>query len=145
MCHLPFTHVSCLCRPPLSPCSPPGTGNPYFTTDTAAALRAAEVNADVFLKATKVDGVYDQDPVKYPATARRYDKLSYRQVATDELRVMDATAITLCKENNIPVIVFNVFEEGNILKAAMGEAVGTVVAEFDDSLPPAAVAAPSST
>jgi len=112
-----------------------GTGNPYFTTDTAAALRAAEMNAEVFLKATKVDGVYDCDPVKHPDTAIRYDKLSYRQVSLENLQVMDETAITLCKENNIPVIVFNALEPGNILKAAMGSPIGTVVADYDDTLP----------
>ncbi|KAI8464249.1 MAG: uridylate kinase [Monoraphidium minutum] len=113
-----------------------GTGNPFFTTDTAAALRAAEVNAEVFLKATKVDGVYDCDPVKNPGTAKRYDRLSYRRVAFEGLQVMDETAITLCKENNIPVIVFNALQPGNILAAAMGEAVGTVVSGVDDELPP---------
>mmetsp|Transcript_22577 Transcript_22577/g.57358 ORF Transcript_22577/g.57358 Transcript_22577/m.57358 type:complete len:399 (-) Transcript_22577:1224-2420(-) len=113
-----------------------GTGNPFFTTDTAAALRAAEMNAEVFLKATKVDGVYDCDPVKYPHKARRYDRLSYRQVSMDSLSVMDETAITLCKENNIPVIVFNIMEQGNILKAALGEPVGTVVCEYADAEAP---------
>ncbi|GBF98969.1 uridylate kinase [Raphidocelis subcapitata] len=112
-----------------------GTGNPYFTTDTAAALRAAEMNAEVFLKATKVDGIYDCDPVKHPE-AKRYERLSYRRVAFEGLEVMDETAITLCKENNIPVIVFNALAPGNILRAAMGEEVGTVVADCDDELPP---------
>jgi uridylate kinase len=110
-----------------------GTGNPYFTTDTAAALRAAEMNAEVFLKATKVDGVYDADPTKVP-NARRYERLSYRRVALDGLAVMDETAITLCKENDIPVIVFNALEPGNILAAAMGAPVGTVVANGDDDV-----------
>lgn len=108
-----------------------GTGNPFFTTDTAAALRAAEINAEVFLKATKVDGVYDCDPVKHPH-AKRYSKLTYRQVALDNLQVMDGTAVTLCKENNIPVIVFNALERGNILRAALGEPVGTVVSDAED-------------
>ncbi|GIL56562.1 hypothetical protein Vafri_11907 [Volvox africanus] len=103
-----------------------GTGNPFFTTDTAAALRAAEMNADVFMKATKVDGVYDCDPMKHQH-ARKYEKLSYRQVSMDNLQVMDETAITLCKENNIPVLVFNVMERGNVLRAAAGHNVGTVV------------------
>eukprot|EP00195_Chlamydomonas_chlamydogama_P013053 CAMPEP_0202901652 /NCGR_PEP_ID=MMETSP1392-20130828/14376_1 /ASSEMBLY_ACC=CAM_ASM_000868 /TAXON_ID=225041 /ORGANISM="Chlamydomonas chlamydogama, Strain SAG 11-48b" /LENGTH=354 /DNA_ID=CAMNT_0049588245 /DNA_START=183 /DNA_END=1247 /DNA_ORIENTATION=- len=105
-----------------------GTGNPFFTTDTAAALRAAEVNAEVFIKATKVDGIYDCDPVKNPH-AKKYNKLSYRQCTNDSLRVMDETAITLCKENNIPVLVLNMLEKGNILRAALGEQVGTVVCE----------------
>ncbi|KAI8466060.1 MAG: Aspartate/glutamate/uridylate kinase [Monoraphidium minutum] len=117
-----------------------GTGNPYFTTDTAAALRAAEMNAEVFLKATKVDGIYTCDPVKHPDSARRYDRLSYRRVAAEGLQVMDETAITLCKENNVPVIVFNALQPGNILRAAMGEAVGTVVSDVDGELPPAAAA-----
>ncbi|EFJ40235.1 hypothetical protein VOLCADRAFT_84579 [Volvox carteri f. nagariensis] len=103
-----------------------GTGNPFFTTDTAAALRAAEMNADVFMKATKVDGVYDCDPMKHQH-AKKYEKLSYRQVSMDNLQVMDETAITLCKENNIPVLVFNVMERGNVLRAAAGHNVGTVV------------------
>ncbi|KXZ43118.1 hypothetical protein GPECTOR_102g71 [Gonium pectorale] len=107
-----------------------GTGNPFFTTDTAAALRAAEMNADVFMKATKVDGVYDCDPMKHQH-AKKYDKLSYRQVSVDNLQVMDETAITLCKENNIPVLVFNVMDRGNVVKAARGENVGTVVASED--------------
>ncbi|KAF6264443.1 Aspartate/glutamate/uridylate kinase [Scenedesmus sp. NREL 46B-D3] len=109
-------------------------GQPYFTTDTAAALRAAEVQAEVFLKATKVDGVYTCDPVKHPDKAQRYERLSYRQVTNDELQVMDETAVTLCKENNIPVIVFNALQPGNILRAAMGEDVGTVVTHADEAL-----------
>lgn len=110
-----------------------GTGNPFFTTDTAAALRAAEMNADVFMKATKVDGVYDCDPMKH-SHAKKYDKLSYRQVSVDNLQVMDETAITLCKENNIPVLVFNVMERGNVLRAAQGHNVGTVVSAGDEHL-----------
>lgn len=113
-----------------------GTGNPYFTTDTAAALRAAEVQAEVFLKATKVDGVYTCDPVKHPELARRYERLSYRQVTDEGLQVMDETAVTLCKENNIPVIVFNALEPANILRAALGDDVGTVVSNFDAALAP---------
>ncbi|PNH03417.1 Uridylate kinase [Tetrabaena socialis] len=103
-----------------------GTGNPFFTTDTAAALRAAEMQADVFMKATKVDGVYDCDPKKF-GHAKKYERLSYRQVSYDNLQVMDETAITLCKENSIPVLVFNVMERGNVLRAAQGFNVGTVV------------------
>ncbi|KAG2500534.1 hypothetical protein HYH03_001311 [Edaphochlamys debaryana] len=108
-----------------------GTGNPFFTTDTAAALRAAEMNADVFMKATKVDGVYDCDPMKH-RHAKKYEKLSYRQVSFDGLQVMDETAITLCKENNIPVLVFNVMERGNVLRAAEGQNVGTVVEAMEE-------------
>lgn len=107
-----------------------GTGNPFFTTDTAAALRAAEVNAQVMLKATKVDGIYDCDPLKYPH-ARKYQHLSYRQVELDNLEVMDQTAVTLCKENDIPVIVFNIMDKNNILRAACGEPVGTVVSGYE--------------
>lgn len=111
-----------------------GTGNPFFTTDTAAALRAAEMNADVFMKATKVDGVYDCDPMKN-SHAKKYNKLSYRQVSLDNLQVMDETAITLCKENNIPVLVFNVMDRGNVLRAAQGQDVGTVVDACSDAAP----------
>ena len=105
-----------------------GTGNPFFTTDTAAALRAAEMNVDVFIKATKVDGIYDSDPAKNPA-AKKYARLSYRQCTQDSLQVMDETAITLCKENGIPVLVLNMLEKGIFLRAAQGEEVGTVVCE----------------
>jgi uridylate kinase len=105
-----------------------GTGSPFFSTDTAAALRAAEVGAGVVLKATKVDGVYDRDPCAHPREARRYDRLSYAQVAAGELGVMDAAAIALCRENGIPVVVFNAFGAGNVLRAALGvEGVGTTV------------------
>ncbi len=90
-----------------------GTGNPYFTTDTAAALRAAEIQAEVILKATKVNGVYDKDPVKYP-DAKMYRKISYTEALTKNLKVMDATAISLCRENNIPIRVFNIAKKGNI-------------------------------
>ncbi|KAL6765240.1 uridylate kinase [Haematococcus lacustris] len=117
-----------------------GTGNPFFTTDTAAALRAAEMNAQVFLKATKVDGVYDRDPVKH-ADARRYNRLSYRQVSQESLQVMDETAVTLCKENAIPVIVFNISQKGNILKATLGEPIGTVVSDNHDAEPETALTA----
>ncbi|KAI3926625.1 hypothetical protein MKW98_014272 [Papaver atlanticum] len=103
-----------------------GTGNPFFTTDTAAALRCAEINAEVVLKATNVDGVYDQDPKKNPE-ARLLDTLSYQDVTAKDLSVMDMTAITLCQENNIPVVVFNLSKPGNISKAIMGERVGTLI------------------
>jgi uridylate kinase len=103
-----------------------GTGNPYFTTDSAAALRAAEINADVLLKATKVDGVYDADPAKDP-TARRYDELTYQQVLEQNLQVMDAAAISLARDNHIPIGVFDLFEPGNILRVVAGERVGSVV------------------
>lgn len=103
-----------------------GSGNPYFTTDTTAALRAAEINADVVFKATKVDGVYDCDPKTNP-NAKRYDSLSYNDVLNKELEVMDNTAIALCKNNSIPIMVFNLFEEGNIQRAASGEPIGTLV------------------
>lgn len=105
-----------------------GTGNPFFTTDTAAALRAAEIGAEALLKATKVDGVYDHDPKKRE-DARMHEKLSYRQVQLDRLQVMDATAFTLCEENQIPVVVFNLLQEGNILKAVMGQPLGTYVGD----------------
>ena len=103
-----------------------GSGNPFFTTDTTAALRAAEIDAEVIFKATKVDGIYDSDPKLNP-DAKRYDSLTYNQVLTDDLRVMDGTAIALCKENNIPIVVFNLSVSGNIIKAAKGESVGTTV------------------
>lgn len=103
-----------------------GTGNPFFTTDTAAALRASELKCDLFLKATKVDGVYDSDPVKNPG-ARRYEKLSYMDVVKQRLEVMDATAVTLCMENGIPIVVFDMTKEGNVGRVLDGEAVGTVI------------------
>ncbi len=103
-----------------------GTGNPYFTTDTAAALRANEIDADVVLKATKVDGVYDKDPVKH-SDAKKYESLKFIDVLSQNIRVMDATATTLCMENKIDIIVFNSFEKGNILKVASGEKIGTLV------------------
>ncbi|EAU70468.1 uridylate kinase [Synechococcus sp. BL107] len=101
-----------------------GCGNPFFTTDTTAALRAAEINADVVFKATKVDGVYDKDPAQHP-DAVKHDHLSYQDVLSGELGVMDATAISLCKENNIPIVVFDLFEPGNIGKAVAGEPIGS--------------------
>ncbi len=103
-----------------------GTGNPYFTTDTAAALRAAEIQADVILKATKVDGVYDRDPVKH-AAAKMYKNISYTETLAKNLRVMDATAISLCRENGIPIRVFNIAKRGNIKAVICGKSVGTTV------------------
>jgi uridylate kinase len=101
-----------------------GTGNPFFTTDTAAALRAAELSCEVLLKATKVDGVYSADPKRDPA-AKRFEELSYMDVLKDGLRIMDGTAITLCMENRLPVVVFNLFEEGNLERVVRGEILGT--------------------
>jgi uridylate kinase len=103
-----------------------GTGNPYFTTDTAAALRAMEMKAEVILKATKVDGIYTADPVSHPE-ASRYEKISYLQVLQERLQVMDATAISLCMDNKLPIIVFNLKTPGNIKRVVMGEPVGTLV------------------
>nr|WP_307905432.1 UMP kinase [Haliovirga abyssi] len=103
-----------------------GIGNPYFTTDTAAALRAIEINAEILAKATKVEGVYDKDPVKYKE-AKKYDKVSYSEVLNKGLKVMDATAISLCMENNLPIVVFNSLVEGNIKKLVEGETIGTLV------------------
>jgi uridylate kinase len=103
-----------------------GSGNPFFTTDTTAALRAAEIDAEVIFKATKVDGVYDSDPHLNP-NAKRYETLTYSHVLTQDLRVMDSTAIALCKENNIPIMVFDLTVLGNIRRAVMGESVGTLV------------------
>jgi uridylate kinase len=111
-----------------------GTGNPYFTTDTAAALRAVEINADVLLKATKVDGVYDADPLTHPG-ARRYAQLGYADVLRDQLKVMDAAAISLCMENDLPIVVFDLNQPDNITRVATGEPVGTRISS--------AVAAPS--
>jgi uridylate kinase len=103
-----------------------GTGNPYFTTDTTASLRAMEIGAEVILKATKVDGVYDADPVKH-AEAQRFEQLSYIEVLNRELKVMDSTAISLCMDNNLPIIVFNLMEKGNIKRVVSGEPIGTLV------------------
>ncbi len=103
-----------------------GTGNPYFTTDTAAALRAAEMGCDALFKGTSVDGVYTADP-KQDASATRYDRLSYSKVLGDDLRVMDATAVALCRDNNIPIVVFNVRQSGNLAKVLAGEGVATLV------------------
>ena len=103
-----------------------GTGNPYCTTDTAAALRATELNCDVLLKATKVDGIYSADPAKDP-TAKRYERLTYKEALDQELRVMDATAFTLCRENDMPIIVYSFREPGTTLRVVRGEPVGTIV------------------
>ena len=103
-----------------------GTGNPYFTTDTAAALRAAEIGAEVLIKGTKVNGVYDSDPAKNP-DAKMYSELSYHEVLEKNLRVMDASAASLCRDNKIPIIVFNLYESGNLKKIVLGEKIGTIV------------------
>ena len=103
-----------------------GTGNPYFSTDTAASLRAMEIGADVILKGTKVDGVYDSDPV-VNKDAKRFTTLTYLDVLKMGLKVMDATAISLCKDNNLPIIVFNLREKGNVKRVVMGEDIGTVI------------------
>jgi uridylate kinase len=103
-----------------------GTGNPYFTTDTAASLRAIEIKADVVLKGTRVDGIYTADPEKDP-TATRYDEITFQEVYDKGLNVMDMTAITLCQENNLPIIVFDMNKPGNFLKIADGEKIGTLV------------------
>ena len=103
-----------------------GTGNPYFSTDTAAALRASEIGAELILKATKVDGVYDADPVQH-ADARRFDTLTYQEVLERKLGVMDMTAITLCMENHLPIIVFDLQKPGNISKAVTGQKIGTFI------------------
>ena len=103
-----------------------GTGNPYFTTDTAAALRAMEINADAILKATKVEGVYSADPLK-TKNARKFDRLKYIDVLKKRLKVMDATAISLCMDNKLPIVVFNLNKEGNIKRVILGEKIGTIV------------------
>jgi uridylate kinase len=105
-----------------------GTGNPFFTTDTAAALRAIEVGADILVKGTKVDGVYTADPKKDPA-AKRYDRLTFDRVINDKLNVMDTTAVVMCRENSVPIRVFNLQEPGELLRLARGGDVGTLVAE----------------
>lgn len=105
-----------------------GTGNPYFTTDTAASLRAMEIHAEVILKGTKVDGVYDKDPMK-EKDAKKYNTLSYIKVLKDNLKVMDATAISLCMDNKLPIIIFNLKKSGNIKRIVKGEKVGTIVKE----------------
>jgi uridylate kinase len=103
-----------------------GTGNPYFSTDTTAALRAMEIKAEVILKATKVEGIYDADPVKV-ADAKMYDEISYMDVLTQGLGVMDSTAISLCKDNHVPIIVFNMNTKGNIRRVIEGEKIGSLV------------------
>lgn len=105
-----------------------GSGNPFFTTDTTAALRAAEINAEVVFKATKVDGVYDSDP-KINPQAKRFNTLTYGHVLAHDLKVMDSTAIALCKDNSIPIMVFDLSVRGNIQRAVMGESIGTIVGE----------------
>jgi uridylate kinase len=105
-----------------------GTGNPYFTTDTAAALRAMEIGADVIMKGTKVDGIYDADPVTTP-TAKRFTELPFLSVLNKNLKVMDATAITLCMDNDLPIIVFNLTSPGNVRKILEGEPIGTIVSK----------------
>jgi uridylate kinase len=104
-----------------------GTGNPYFTTDTAAALRAVEIGAEVLLKATKVDGVYEADPETDP-TARRFDRLTYSDLLRDRLRVLDATAVSLCMENEMPIVVFDLNAPDNIARVVRGDPVGTLIA-----------------
>ena len=107
-----------------------GTGNPFFSTDTAAALRAAEMEADIIMKATMVDGVYDSDPKTNP-NAKKYDTVSYHEVLNKDLAVMDSTAASLCKDNNIPILVFSIEDPENIYKAVCGENIGTVVNSED--------------
>ena len=103
-----------------------GTGNPYFTTDTAAALRAIEIGADAILKATKVDGIYSADPVR-DASATFFPRITYLDILNRGLKVMDSTAISLCKDNNLPIIVFNLNQRGNIRKVVTGEKIGSLV------------------
>ncbi|MEK6774219.1 MAG: UMP kinase [Bdellovibrionota bacterium] len=103
-----------------------GTGNPYFTTDTAASLRAMEINAEIIMKATKVDGIYDKDPVKH-SDAKKFAQISYIEVLNKGLQVMDSTAISLCMDNKLPILTFDLTIPGNILKAVMGEKIGTLV------------------
>lgn len=105
-----------------------GTGNPFFTTDSAAALRAIEVNADIMLKATKVDGVYNADPNKDPS-AVRYDVVTYKEALAKDLGVMDATALVMCRENKLPIRVFNIFNPGDLIRTVCGEDIGTLVTE----------------
>lgn len=105
-----------------------GTGNPYFSTDTTAALRASEIGADVVLKATKVDGIYDSDPLQNPK-AKRFDRISYIDALNKRLKVMDSTALSLCMDNRVPIIVFDVFRKGNLKRVVLGQSVGTLVSE----------------
>jgi uridylate kinase len=108
-----------------------GTGNPYFTTDTAASLRAMEIHADVLLKATKVDGIYDKDPVKHP-DARRYNRLTYLEVLQQNLKVMDSTATALCRDNKLAMVVFDLHKAGNIRRVVTGESIGTLVTDEEN-------------
>jgi uridylate kinase len=108
-----------------------GTGNPFFTTDTAAALRAAEMTCDALFKGTSVDGVYDADPKKVPG-ANRYESVSYNQVLAHDLKVMDASAIALCRDNRIPIVVFNIREQGNLARVLTGGGVATIVGQEGD-------------
>jgi len=110
-----------------------GTGNPYFTTDTAAVLRAIEIEADVIIKGTRVDGVYDSDPERNPS-AFKFTEISYLDVLRKELKVMDMTAITLCRENKLPILVFNMNTPGNLKRIVLGEPVGTKVMELSSPL-----------
>jgi uridylate kinase len=103
-----------------------GTGNPYFTTDTAAALRAVEIGAEVLLKGTKVDGVYDSDPVTNP-NAKRHEHVSFSHVLSEQLAVLDSTAVTMCRDNDLPIVVFDMNQPGHIRAAALGEPVGTLI------------------
>jgi uridylate kinase len=105
-----------------------GTGNPYFTTDTAASLRAMEMHSEIVLKATKVDGIYDKDPVEYP-DAKRYAELTYMDILQNRIKVMDSTAISLCMEHNLPLCVFDLGEAGNIKRVVLGENIGTIVSD----------------
>jgi uridylate kinase len=110
-----------------------GTGNPYFTTDTAAALRAVEIDAEVLLKATKVDGVYEADPMTHP-TARRYAQLQYADLLRDQLKVLDAAAVSLCMENDLPIVVFDLNQPDNITRVAVGEPVGTLISGAESAV-----------
>jgi uridylate kinase len=110
-----------------------GTGHPYFSTDTAASLRAVEIQADAIIKGTRVDGVYDSDPEKNPS-AFKFDKISYLDILKKNLKVMDLTAVSLCQENNLPMIIFNMDKPGNLLRVVRGETVGTVVHEKEETL-----------
>lgn len=108
-----------------------GTGNPFFTTDSAAALRAAEMNCDALFKGTSVDGVYDADPKKV-STARRYERVTFSKVLSDDLKVMDASAVALCRDNNIPIVVFNIREQGTLAQVLTGEGTATIVSNGGD-------------
>ena len=103
-----------------------GTGNPYFTTDSGGALRALEIGADLLAKGTKVDGIYDKDPMKFK-DAVKYEEVTFEEAISKDLKVMDTAALSLCKENGLPIVVFNALEDGNILKMAKGETIGTLV------------------